>query len=83
MGVFVKMAFVLTILFSPLLMMGCAPDEVEEQPKETRYEVEYDRYYGSLCIYTVTDTETGRQWLILTTSGGGIDIEPIGGGADD
>ena len=64
-------------------ILGCASNEAVAQQEPTRYEVAFDQKYGQMSVCTVTDTETGQQWLAVMTSTGDIDIEPIGGESND
>lgn len=58
---------------------GCSDTQVAEAAQSKRYEIEVV-YSWSPSVEVVTDTETGRRWLIATNSAGGVAIEPMDGG---
>lgn len=82
MGVILIFAVCFTLALT-IPLLGCASNEAVAQQEPTRYEVAFDQKYGQMSVCTVTDTETGQQWLAVMTSTGDIDIEPIGGESND
>ena len=58
---------------------GCGSTPVAEATS-SRYEFEHGgstkEAYG-VDAWTMTDTETGRQWVVLRATDGGVAIEPL------
>lgn len=58
---------------------GCGSTPVAEA-SGSRYTFEHggstDEAYG-VDAWTMTDTETGRQWVVLRATEGGVAIEPL------
>lgn len=67
-------ALLLLALILVLTGTGCTVKAEAAQTKRYTYEVE--DHYGGLKFYTITDTETGNQYLYVKTSradaGGGL-----------
>ena len=83
MGVILIVLILCLALAFTIPILGCVSNEAVAQQEPTRYEVVFDQRYGQMSVCTVTDTETGQQWLAVMTSTGDIDIEPIGGESND
>ena len=82
---FITMMLAVLLLTCPLV--GCSSADAEQQVVEerpSRYEVVTEMVHSnSLCIdrmaiVTITDKETGQQWIVAS-SNYGIAMQPIGG----
>ena len=82
---FITMMLAVLLLTCPLV--GCSSADAEQQVVEerpSRYEVVTEMvhsnsfYIDRMAIVTITDKETGQQWVVAS-SNNGIAMQPIGG----
>lgn len=82
-----SITMILAVLLLTCPLLGCSSAEAEqsavtEQP--SRYEVVTEMvhsgpfYIDRMAIVTITDKETGQQWVVAS-SNNGIAMQPIGG----
>lgn len=71
------------IAIMSFLLTGCTSADAEQQAvveQPSRYEFVRDPSSTNFTgIYTVTDKETGQQWLVIFYGSHGIAMQPIGG----
>lgn len=72
----------LAVLLLTCPLVGCTSADAEQQAvveQPSRYEFVRDPSSTTFTgIYTITDKETGQQWLLINGSQG-IAMQPIGG----
>ena len=75
------------MLMFALALTGCSSADAEQQVVEerpSRYEVVTEMvhsnsyYIDRMAIVTITDKETGQQWVVASSENG-IAMQPIGG----
>ena len=80
--VLVSACLVLGLAGCTCTLASCGSDEVEEVQWSQRFEVSRGTIHGDpfdldhMIVNTVTDTETGQKWLVVTTNHGAA-IAPI------
>lgn len=74
--VLVSACLVLGLAGCTCTLASCGSDEVEEAQWSQRFEVSRGTIHGGsfdidhMIVNTVTDTETGQKWLVVTTNHG-------------
>lgn len=74
--VLVSACLVLGLTGCTCTLASCGSDEVEEVQWPQRFEVSRGTIHGGsldydhMIVNTVTDTETGQKWLVVTTNNG-------------
>lgn len=72
-------AITAALLLFALLTVGCGATELAEAAGD-RFSFEYAGTtggYSPVTAWTMTDAETGRQWVVLSVANGGVVVEPL------